>query len=324
MLLALTAAISVVFVAGAAGRSAAPVAATLTSDRAVAHYLTTLGINPKGVVVQRGARNYAGPHCPGAKWNCTSSLRVLQVSTAASGVNLVSCTGSGGATTGGGSGAGTGSLGCTIVQTAGSVSATSRPASSSRCAGAPAGVTQDCTITQTSVDGSNKATVAQAIQQGPVCGLVPSLASSVQSQTAKQTATVTQTSPSRKRHASISQDVTQCVATFTTGSTSQSQTTDQEFKVSQNMPTGFDPDHPACTATGTLAATASQTQHQYGFAPFAGSGTELQHADLIGGMDQCAGGTGAWVSPTTRRRRPRTSSSTRTLTYPSGRRAPRR
>jgi hypothetical protein len=42
------------------------------------------------VVKQVGLRNYAGPNCPGAGWNCTTSTRVLQVA-AADGQNRVEC-----------------------------------------------------------------------------------------------------------------------------------------------------------------------------------------------------------------------------------------
>jgi uncharacterized repeat protein (TIGR01451 family) len=43
------------------------------------------------VVKQFGARNYAGPNCPGVSWNCTKSTRVLQIATAG-GTNVGVCT----------------------------------------------------------------------------------------------------------------------------------------------------------------------------------------------------------------------------------------
>lgn len=54
----------------------------LSSVSAMKSYLRLLGIDPASVVIQRGARNYAGPNCPGAAWNCTTSQRVVQVSAA--------------------------------------------------------------------------------------------------------------------------------------------------------------------------------------------------------------------------------------------------
>lgn len=42
------------------------------------------------VVKQTGLRNYAGPNCPGAGWNCTNATRVLQIATDG-GENRASC-----------------------------------------------------------------------------------------------------------------------------------------------------------------------------------------------------------------------------------------
>jgi hypothetical protein len=53
-------------------------------------HVTTARLRP-GVVRQVGARNYAGPNCPGAGWNCTTSTRVLQIATAG-GANIAQCT----------------------------------------------------------------------------------------------------------------------------------------------------------------------------------------------------------------------------------------
>jgi len=55
---------------GSAGAGTGTSAQTvdLSTDQAVVSYLTSLGINPAGVVIQRGSLNYAGPSCPGAAW----------------------------------------------------------------------------------------------------------------------------------------------------------------------------------------------------------------------------------------------------------------
>jgi uncharacterized repeat protein (TIGR01451 family) len=50
-----------------------------------------LNLAGAAVVKQIGARNYAGPNCPGVSWNCTTATRVLQVSTAG-GTNVGVCT----------------------------------------------------------------------------------------------------------------------------------------------------------------------------------------------------------------------------------------
>jgi hypothetical protein len=77
---------------GSAGASTRTSAQTvdLSTDQAVVSYLTSLGIDPTGVVIQRGALNYAGPSCPGAAWTCTTSTNVVQVAQPG-GQNQVAC-----------------------------------------------------------------------------------------------------------------------------------------------------------------------------------------------------------------------------------------
>jgi hypothetical protein len=64
--------------------SAAKPASGVTAARAAIHAAP-------GVVRQIGARNYAGPNCPGVGWNCTTATRVLQVATD-DGQNVAQCT----------------------------------------------------------------------------------------------------------------------------------------------------------------------------------------------------------------------------------------
>src|SRR5438445_12047147 len=45
-----------------------------------------------GVIRQIGARNYAGPHCPGVGWNWTTATRVIQAATDQGGQNVAQCT----------------------------------------------------------------------------------------------------------------------------------------------------------------------------------------------------------------------------------------
>src|SRR5215217_4473703 len=111
--LTLAIAAAVIAVAGgssATGGVARPAAADLSTRQGAVSYLRSLGLSPDGFVVQRGTRNYAGPKCPGKGWTCTSSTRVLQISTA--GTNVGNCNG----TNLSGSGA---SYSCAIVQEAG-------------------------------------------------------------------------------------------------------------------------------------------------------------------------------------------------------------
>lgn len=86
------AAIGMVATAGAGSRLPAPkmqgashaaskptLAHKLRTTTAINQYLRARGVNPREVVIQRGKRNYAGPNCPGASWNCTTSRKVVQI-----------------------------------------------------------------------------------------------------------------------------------------------------------------------------------------------------------------------------------------------------
>lgn len=97
-----------------------------------------------GFVRQVGLRNYAGPNCPGAGWNCTSSTRVLQAASPG-GQNVAECTGSAVMNP------------CVIVQN--NAQNTARCTQKSTAASAA----QSCKITQTGA--SNIAFVTQTISQ---------------------------------------------------------------------------------------------------------------------------------------------------------------
>ena len=92
--LAIAAAIAATALASSAGASpqgANPPTVNLSSRAAATAYLRSLGLNPRGFVIQRGARNYAGPNCPGKRWTCTVSTRVLQIAQQAGRTNSASC-----------------------------------------------------------------------------------------------------------------------------------------------------------------------------------------------------------------------------------------
>ena len=128
--------------------------ADLSTVPAIKSYLRSVGVDTKGLVVQRGARNYAGPNCPGPKWNCTRSTKVVQVSTRAAANNRFVCRrtqGSGSQTTD----STLPDLSCVIVQGASaSNSATCDIATSTNT---PL-VSQTCLITQ---GGSSNTAVAR-------------------------------------------------------------------------------------------------------------------------------------------------------------------
>jgi Bacterial Ig-like domain (group 3) len=279
--------VGLVLVGGAAAGSAKQATpwALLSHGGSATRYLSSIGVNPKGVVVQRGRKNYAGPKCPGKGWTCTKSHRVLQFSTMSGTVNSVVCSASGG----GGSvssSSGSSAESCTIVQvsTSGGNNATCTEQATTTSAGT---LTQSCSITQQSGSGKNTATVTQTSVQGPTSCSPPSGTSDLQSEGGTQTATVIQWSSSGGGTANVSQTATQCASTTTTGGVMQSQATSQNFTIQQGPP-NFDPTHPVCTNTGSLGATASQSQHQRGYATTASGGTQNQHADLLGHIDQCS------------------------------------
>jgi hypothetical protein len=129
----------------------------------VIHYLRSIHVNPRGVVIQRGARNYAGPNCPGKRWSCTSTKHAVVQVAAASGKNTYSCTGSS----------------CAVIQLAAAPTATN----TAKCI-KTTGLSQACTINQSSTTANNVAIVVQ--------GQVAGAKMSGLSQTASYTAQITQ------------------------------------------------------------------------------------------------------------------------------------
>jgi hypothetical protein len=293
VLIVTLAVLSVLLVSGSAlaRPSAAPALTATSSPETVRSYLRSVGIDPSGVVVQRGERNYAGTDCPGASWSCTTASKVLQLTSG--GVNLSRCTTTGGSASVTKTSSG-GNVGCVIVQssTSGSNVAVCEQIS---VTGVPGSATQECTITQTSGSGANTARIDQTLVQGPICLPVALGPSAEQAQVAKQYATVRQSTTSGQGSANVDQDVQQCAARLTSSSVAQAQTTYQEFEIVQ-APTGFDPDSPSCGGvSGSLQASASQEQKQIGYAPKATGGTQSQTADLIGHVDQCSSGVATYT-----------------------------
>jgi hypothetical protein len=144
--------------AGAATRSVDLGQVDLSTTESVAAYLSSKGLNGKGFVVQRGPLNYAGPKCPGRKWNCTKKTKVVQVASGKHGKNRADCDGSLTQTTT----AGTTTITCIVVQSAPS------GRNRARCsleAGDVSPVVLDCQITQTNTDGDNVARVHQRVLQ---------------------------------------------------------------------------------------------------------------------------------------------------------------
>ena len=284
LLIGVAVAAALLFVGGATARGTGVSTALVPTVAHADRYLSSLGLDPAGFVVQHGARNYAGAKCPGKGWTCTKAKRVLQIASSG-GVNAVVCAASSGSAH---STAGTTAVGCTIVQT--STSGSNTATCNEQSVGDLATLTQTCTITQTSGSGNNTATVVQGFAQGPITCSTPFATNGNQTQSGTQYAYVTQGSASGNEAANVSQTVAQCASTTTTGATAQSQTTDQEFTIQQGPVTFTTPN--CANDTGKIDATASQSQHQHGYATSATTGSQGQQADLIGHVDQCSIGRG--------------------------------
>lgn len=138
--------VALVLVGGATARDASGVtsiAASISSPSAAARYLTSLGIDAKDVVVQRGARNYAGSSCPGAGWTCTSTSHPVVQIASAGGRNVFTCS----------------TPTCAVVQASKSSLATNT-ASCIRTTG----ITQACSITQSGAAANQAVVVETALK----------------------------------------------------------------------------------------------------------------------------------------------------------------
>jgi hypothetical protein len=143
--------------AGAGTQLSAPPKIDVSTNASVLTYLNKLGINTKGFVIQRGAKNYAGLACPGRAWNCTRSLQVVQIASSdddnrGGGQNKFFCTDSP-------DGSETEPGQCEIVQV--STDASNKAYCVERSDAEVAA--QDCTITQVTTTGHNWAYVSQTV-----------------------------------------------------------------------------------------------------------------------------------------------------------------
>src|SRR5215469_8849424 len=78
VLVAIAAAMTLVAASGAAtAKHQTAVRVDVSTRAAVVHYLRSIHVDPRGVVVERGTRNYAGGHCPGTRWTCASTRHTV-------------------------------------------------------------------------------------------------------------------------------------------------------------------------------------------------------------------------------------------------------
>lgn len=86
------AAVALVSASGAATAGTQKVARLDVSTRAaVVHYLRSIHVNPKGVVIERGRLNYAGAHCPGKGWTCVGTKHTVVQLAKRGGLNRFAC-----------------------------------------------------------------------------------------------------------------------------------------------------------------------------------------------------------------------------------------
>jgi hypothetical protein len=248
----IAAAIVLVSASGAATGARPANAIDLSSKAKVHQYLRSIHLNPKGVVIQRGLRNYAGPNCPGKGWSCTNTKRtVVQISNRR-GKNIFRCT----------------TARCAVVQV--SKSFADNTASCIKTTG----VTQSCSINQPNASGLNKAVVW--MDTGKLTGLA---------QTVLYTASITQgpTSAAGSTNTNLA-----CVhqATFVDGSTNNPKaagvtvTTEihQSIAIGQNSLTGNNTVQNAQKSGNNYSCDASplsQSQDLYSLAT--GKGTVVQN-----------------------------------------------
>jgi hypothetical protein len=140
---------------GAAAQPGGSAQADLSTNKGIAAYLRSKGIDPAGFVVQRGARNYVGPNCPGRGWSCTKGRKVVQVSSR-HGHNVAEC-GPGGTLT-----TSPNAITCVVVQS----STDGRNKASCGLKNRDATpIVLDCRIEQTNDKGDNVARVKQRSDQ---------------------------------------------------------------------------------------------------------------------------------------------------------------
>lgn len=126
------------------GRAAPMWPANPQRDRAaITPFLTSLGVDRAHVTLERGARNYAGPTCPGKGWTCTKSTMVVQEASN-HGVNRAYCSGR---------------SACVVVQVA-----QDKGANAAYCVRVWS-ATQSCTIAQSSTAGDNNAVVIEKMDR---------------------------------------------------------------------------------------------------------------------------------------------------------------
>ncbi|HJU37115.1 MAG TPA: hypothetical protein VJ716_06845 [Gaiellaceae bacterium] len=260
---ALIAAIALVSASGAATTKAQKVTKIDVSTRAaVIHYLHSIHVKTKGAVIQRGLRNYAGGRCPGKGWTCASTRHTVVQIAKHGGANRFVCR----------------SASCAVVQLDGAshgLYVTGRRLQSKNAPAATntatciktSGLSQSCTISQSSTTKNNKAVVYENVLKNS--GLV---------QTASATASITQQSSASgaTNTACVTQVITIDGSTNLSGSKGKPITVSleahQSIAIAQDAPNGSNDASQSATPTGGCDSTNRLTQSQTLTSKAGGSG----------------------------------------------------
>ena len=170
LLVVVTVAGALVSASGAATTRAQKVARIDVSTRAaVVKYLRSVHVNPKGAVIQRGARNYAGRGCLGKDWSCANTRHAVVQIAPRGGQNRFVC----------------GTSKCVVVQLVGvsggtyalgrTLQSTAATATNTAKCVYTSGFVQLCAIIQLSSSANNVAVVYQ--QENSSSGLTQAAAS---------------------------------------------------------------------------------------------------------------------------------------------------
>jgi hypothetical protein len=208
------------------------VAAKPGNPQALLRYLRRhTGIDLSRAVFQRGARNYAGPNCPGPAWNCTTARQVVQIVTRATGDDD---NGHGGGNTFRCTADPMPDTTCTVLQISHTGTGSNRAECVQRQSDSPV-VVQECTITQSTMNGSNWARIEQDVNRHD----------SIAAQDVFQSATVMQTTTHGDNHV---EEIVQDVDLVMSGSSPQMQDAHQKAELDM------------ITSDGNNAADVVQTQ----------------------------------------------------------------
>jgi hypothetical protein len=240
---------------GAAAQPARSAQADLSTNKGIASYLRSKGLDPAGFVVQRGARNYAGPNCPGRGWSCTKGKKVVQVSH--HGKNVAEC-GPGGTLT-----TSPNAVTCVVVQTS------TGGRNEARCGLKKRDVTPivlDCRIEQTSVDGDNRARIKQRSDQNKGAD-----------QRATLNVLVSQTTGTGDNKSDVEQSIDQSTRDQALASPAQNQEGRFTARIAQS------------SASGRNLSELAQRLEQSGKAKGDSSVLQRQFSDQVGDVDQTVG-----------------------------------